>query len=56
MTTITTNKKTISITVQKEKLIGFAIGYNKEYKSLCIVLPFIVIEIKTELLTDSIKN
>jgi len=56
MTTITTNKKSISIKIQKEKLIGFAIGYKKQDKTLFLILPFLVIEIKTKLLTDSIKN
>tara|TARA_R110002012_G_C11359152_1_gene580641 strand:- start:430 stop:606 length:177 start_codon:yes stop_codon:yes gene_type:complete len=51
-TTIKTNTKEMTIKANKEKLFGFAIGYNKEYNQLCIVLPFLVIEIKTKLLID----
>ena len=51
-TTIKTNTKEITVKVHKEKLFGFAIGYNKEYNQLCIVIPFLVIEIKTKLLID----
>ena len=55
-TTIKTNKKQITINANKEKLFGFAIGYNKEYKTIGIVLPFLVIEIRTKLLTDTLTN
>ena len=51
-TTIKTDRKQITILANKEKLIGLAIGYNKEYKTIGIVLPFFVIEIRTKLLTD----
>jgi len=55
-TTIRTNKKEVTITANKEKLIGFAMGYNKEYKTICIILPFLVIEIKTKLLIETLIN
>jgi len=55
-TTIRTNKKEVTINVKKEQLIGLAIGYSKEYKTTCILLPFIVIEIKTKLLIETLTN
>jgi len=47
-TTIKTNTKEITVKANKEKLFGFAIGYNKEFKTLAIVLPFLVLEVKTK--------
>jgi len=47
-TTIKTNTKETTIKAKKEKLFGFAIGYNKEFNQLVIVFPFLVIEIKTK--------
>ena len=55
-TTIRTNKKEVTINVKKEQLIGLAIGYSKEYKTICIILPFLVIEIKTKLLIETLTN
>ena len=49
---ITTSKKEITIIANFEKLIGLAVGYNKEHKCVAVVLPFIVLKIRTKLLIE----